>query len=645
MISTSSEKLEAIRTIVITYSHLLAEKGATMGGVCFSTLLFLVIWQHWFKRERQPTWFSFVNRHLPLLVFVTGFGIGLFYTISKTSLFDDAYISLRYARNMAEGYGLVFNPGERVEGYTNFLWTFTLGILIYLLPVEPPMIAIALSLLAYAANLVVVFVLSRRISRQERAGFNLPLAVLLMGFNVTITDYGTTGLETACASLFVNLGLLFLLSPMKTSTTMLSGLMFILATLTRPDHAIFFVAGGVALFVTFAKSMIEKRSIHLSELRHLIGYAAPFTVYGAYILWKYIYYGDIVPNTYYTKMVAFSYVGQGLVYASIFYLANHFWVIGALFLVWLFFPANGAAIQRFKVFTLFSVVVYHGYIIKIGGDFMHGRFFVPLIPLMLLSVENLAQQVIGNARQIRRFAIGALIVAVLSMTAININYYRNGVRHWNVSDESAVYRVTDFFPVTVSHFSYPVAIQMKRLLTERGLSPIISTHGIGMVAYYTRLVTIDQLGLTDSFVSKLPVRVRSLPGHEKVAPLWYLRKRGAKIGRLEWRVPIRFGPVSSIVWGPGLDPGWSLVVYDRQFVSTLRNTSPEIGLWDFEAYLDDYIAHFQARDSVRILEDLKWFEGYYFNHNDDTRRYDQFLDELERFRLPICRPVNRSVML
>ena len=43
-----------------------------------------------------------------------------------TALFwaqDDAYISFRFARNLVRGHGLVFNVGERVEGYTNFLWT------------------------------------------------------------------------------------------------------------------------------------------------------------------------------------------------------------------------------------------------------------------------------------------------------------------------------------------------------------------------------------------------------------------------------------------------------------------------------------------------------------------------------------------
>src|SRR6185436_4524317 len=36
---------------------------------------------------------------------------------------DDAFISFRYARNLVDGLGLVFNAGERVEGFSNLLWT------------------------------------------------------------------------------------------------------------------------------------------------------------------------------------------------------------------------------------------------------------------------------------------------------------------------------------------------------------------------------------------------------------------------------------------------------------------------------------------------------------------------------------------
>jgi arabinofuranosyltransferase len=41
-------------------------------------------------------------------------------------MLDDPFISFRYARNLLDGHGLVFNPGERVEGYSNFLWIILL---------------------------------------------------------------------------------------------------------------------------------------------------------------------------------------------------------------------------------------------------------------------------------------------------------------------------------------------------------------------------------------------------------------------------------------------------------------------------------------------------------------------------------------
>src|SRR5262245_15180176 len=52
----------------------------------------------------------------------------LAHAASYSFLTDDAYISFRYARNLADGHGLVFNPGgERVEGYSNFLWVLILA--------------------------------------------------------------------------------------------------------------------------------------------------------------------------------------------------------------------------------------------------------------------------------------------------------------------------------------------------------------------------------------------------------------------------------------------------------------------------------------------------------------------------------------
>ena len=49
-------------------------------------------------------------------------GLSLLHQLLFATVTEDAFVSFRYAQNIADGNGPVFNPGERVEGYTNFLW-------------------------------------------------------------------------------------------------------------------------------------------------------------------------------------------------------------------------------------------------------------------------------------------------------------------------------------------------------------------------------------------------------------------------------------------------------------------------------------------------------------------------------------------
>ena len=69
-------------------------------------------------------------------------------------LTDDAFISFRYVRNLLEGHGLVFNPGEYVEGYTNFLWVVVLAIP-HWLGVDPIGFSFATGLACFACSLAV----------------------------------------------------------------------------------------------------------------------------------------------------------------------------------------------------------------------------------------------------------------------------------------------------------------------------------------------------------------------------------------------------------------------------------------------------------------------------------------------------------
>src|SRR5438552_16124392 len=63
------------------------------------------------------------RRGLTLLLGAAAVSIGVLRAVQLAWTSDDAYISFRYARNLVDGLGLVYNAGERVEGYSNFLWT------------------------------------------------------------------------------------------------------------------------------------------------------------------------------------------------------------------------------------------------------------------------------------------------------------------------------------------------------------------------------------------------------------------------------------------------------------------------------------------------------------------------------------------
>ncbi|MCE7959156.1 MAG: hypothetical protein DYH06_14645, partial [Acidobacteria bacterium ACB2] len=62
-------------------------------------------------------------------------------------LLDDAMVSMRYARNLARGEGLVFNPGERVEGFSNPLWVGAMAV-VHLLPLPARLASLAVQALS-----------------------------------------------------------------------------------------------------------------------------------------------------------------------------------------------------------------------------------------------------------------------------------------------------------------------------------------------------------------------------------------------------------------------------------------------------------------------------------------------------------------
>jgi len=212
------------------------------------------------------------------------------------ALGDDAMISMRYARNLVEGRGLVWNAGERpVEGYTNPLWVLVMAGAHALVPSSKTSAAVeVLSALLLAANLFVV----RRLARELGAGSVAAVgAAALTATYYPLNIWSMQGSELALLVPVIGIGIA--LGIRRVEDQRFSGLPYWIVgagMLVRPDFAVVYL-GLVAVLAAFDR---ERRSEHVKYgLGVFVAFAAAQTAF------RLAYYGEWLPNTYYLKMTGY----------------------------------------------------------------------------------------------------------------------------------------------------------------------------------------------------------------------------------------------------------------------------------------------------------------------------------------------------
>lgn len=430
---------------------------------------------------------------------------------------DDAFISFRYAEHLVNGFGLVWNPGERVEGYTNFLWTLLVSIPIAL-GYDPGPFSYGLGLTCFAISLYLSYLLSSAVLGSKDRGL---LTILLLGTNYTFSAYATGGLETqmqaclfvACTWTAVNA---ICSGRWGAGRMMLLSLLLSLSLLTRPDSAIITaVILPVVLFFILREPMAAGRKTILAAA--LIGPLVVVT--GIWLLWKWGYYGDILPNTYHAKVSSAASAGRGVYYIGLFmvsYLLLPFPVLAVISLVksrWSFSPA--------AVILLSLVVLWMLYTVLVGGDFMEFRFMVPILPFLVMGVVWVIVRTF--TRTIVRVALTALVLA-------------GSLHHYVTFKDPTGARYRGIEPV--KQLSESVVDNVKgwasigKVLNKSFQSAgdvTIATTAAGAIPYYSRLRTVDMLGLNDRWVARNGEVVGSVPGHMRMAPLGYLRERNVNL--------------------------------------------------------------------------------------------------------------------
>jgi hypothetical protein len=421
-------------------------------------------------------------------------------------LVDDAYISARHALNFVKGYGLNFNPHQRVEGYTNFLFTALMILPHWLnLPLEP--FVRALGILAALGSIVLAVALSRPILGKACA---LILGAALV-LDPRFVFFAVWGLETGFACLPCLLGYFLLFR----GRYALAGVAFAAALLTRMDLAVVVApAFAYALF-----DLVQSRP-ESGIVRGLARLLLPIAgIFGIYFLSRWYYYGWLLPNTFYAKVGSPSHAWH----RGILYIQDCFGTMGlsslssAALAAWAVCIALCVPLARrqksefAQALTLAAAAgFYLLYTVMVGGDHFQERFIYHVFALVLIAclapwalLARLAASWLPRGQRVMGAAVA--LVCILFAQALARSPH---------------------------HFGQAHAVGAWRSLAEylKQHAPpgaVLATDAAGVLPYYSGLRTIDILGLTDPVIAhrEVPNLGSGVAGHEKSDPEYVVSKQ------------------------------------------------------------------------------------------------------------------------
>jgi arabinofuranosyltransferase len=332
-------------------------------------------------------------RALLLLLDSAIFGVFLYqWCCFSCTFIDDAYITLRYARNLAMGHGLVYNPGEMVEGISNPGWAILIA-LAHRLGMDPTVATARLTLLFGAA----AFVLLRQTALKALGTWSIFARLPLLLFALSsLIPMGTQGLESP---LWI-FSLLLAAYGAITRSIPATATAFFMMVLARADGPLYAV-----LFTGWR--LLQVRSCD-ELLRGFLPVAAACVVaVGGITAWRYGYYGDIVPNTVRAKMLPLELaLPRGQRYLTD-YLLQHVGIILPLLAL------AGCVLSRQRMFCVLMVGLVAANMavaLRNGGDWMqHFRLLTPFLPLLWLAAA------IGAATLGRLGRLPALLAVLLML--------------------------------------------------------------------------------------------------------------------------------------------------------------------------------------------------------------------------------------
>lgn len=424
------------------------------------------------------------------------------------TLHDDAMISMRYARNLVRGDGLVWNAGGgRVEGYSNFLWVLVMAV-VHLFPLAPEKISCVieiLGMLILCLNLFVVRRIALFLSESHPVAIG---SVILTALYYPINDWTLRGFEVGALLLAINLVLSEILSTEKDHRLSPSALLVIgLGVLIRADAAVLFTS------LLVASAVFKERSPARLQWRALMVLGG---VLAAHTTFRMLYYGDWLPNTYYLKMTGtpvmlrlhegairlWEFIGDA---SAIFFLLP--------LLLFLMYPS-----KRWQVRILFATfAVQCAYSVFAGGDIydayhIANRYLSVVMPVLFILLSWSFWGLLENLR----FKL-AVRLSGREWNLKGLLYSAMVALAWYSFNQGQIYSAAVLAP------ALEASKDMQRVLIARAVRRLttadaeIAVTAAGAVPYFADRRSIDILGKNDRHIARMDSRVKGefLPGHDK----------------------------------------------------------------------------------------------------------------------------------
>jgi arabinofuranosyltransferase len=467
------------------------------------------------KIKKEGSLNSAINKKgdfsIEILLLLAAIAVFIYFLNEVGHIQDDAFITFRYVKNLNNGNGLVFNAGERVEGYTNFLWT-----VIFILPAFLKMDIVGFSqiLSSFFGVLVIIaaFFISRSIDRNTTDKLNKknPLVlfdlvpVLLLTFTGAFTYWASSGMETSFFIFLVLSGLYFYIKYHKSNRVNFFTPVFLaLSTLTRPEgflffviiyfHKIFFVIPDKKEKVAILKKIFSRKI--LLEVSIFI---LPVLIH---VIFRLIYYGYLLPNTYYAKVnYDYSSFKDGMEYLVSF--IQDYLLYGAILIIPLAFLLKRKYIFEISLFGSI-IFIYSFYVVIIGGDVLAlHRFWLILLPLIYI-IWGMFLKELYTLNAEKKLLPGTQLVIILLTASAAIGAYNY------LHSEDKINELREKETALVDQFRMQAeVINDLEQIYKRKLTIAVST--IGSLSYYTDAVVIDMLGLTDEYIAHNPENIPAI---------------------------------------------------------------------------------------------------------------------------------------